>query len=136
MPVSTDPTYGYTKQATQYVVRGREGADYGRAEARRLRRPDRNRRQGHTEAEAERGVPSVRHSWAHATRNWRTGLYKMNSGGLLLPCDVCVWEDDERGATVAIARPDAMFEVVKNPALEPIVREADQRLRRALDTIT
>ena len=55
--------------------------------------------------------------------------------GLLLPCNVCVWEE-ESGATVAIARPDAMFEVVNNPALEPVVREADERLRRALDAAT
>jgi uncharacterized protein (DUF302 family) len=54
--------------------------------------------------------------------------------GLMLPCNVCVWEDDG-GATVAIARPDAMFELVQNPALDPVAREADERLRRALDTL-
>lgn len=52
--------------------------------------------------------------------------------GLLLPCNVCVWEE-EGGSVVSIARPEAMFELVKNPALQPIVEDADQRLRRALD---
>jgi uncharacterized protein (DUF302 family) len=29
--------------------------------------------------------------------------------GLLLPCNVCVWE--EEGSVVSIARPEAMFEL-------------------------
>ena len=52
--------------------------------------------------------------------------------GLLLPCNVCVWEDDG-GSVVSIARPDAMFEIVKNDALQPVAQEADRRLRLALD---
>jgi uncharacterized protein (DUF302 family) len=55
--------------------------------------------------------------------------------GLLLPCNVCVWQDAD-GATVAIARPDAMFEIVGNAALEPVARQADERLRRALEGLT
>lgn len=54
--------------------------------------------------------------------------------GLLLPCNVCVWEE-EGGAVVAIARPDAMFELVENEAVRPIAGEADERLRRALEQI-
>ena len=53
--------------------------------------------------------------------------------GLLLPCNVCVWEDDSGGSVVSIARPDAMFEIVKNDALQPVAQEADRRLRLALD---
>jgi uncharacterized protein (DUF302 family) len=55
--------------------------------------------------------------------------------GLLLPCNVCVWEDDD-GAVVSIARPDAMFQIVKNDAVQPVGDEADARLRRALARIT
>jgi uncharacterized protein (DUF302 family) len=55
--------------------------------------------------------------------------------GLLLPCNVCVWEDDG-GAVVSIARPDAMFQVVKNDAVQPVADEADARLRRALARVT
>jgi uncharacterized protein (DUF302 family) len=54
--------------------------------------------------------------------------------GLLLPCNVCVWED-EGGAVVSIARPDAMFELVDNDAVRPVADEADERLRRALEQI-
>ena len=52
--------------------------------------------------------------------------------GLLLPCNVCVWEE-ENGSVVSIARPQAMFDLVRNAALQPVVDDADQRLRRALD---
>jgi uncharacterized protein (DUF302 family) len=55
--------------------------------------------------------------------------------GLLLPCNVCIWEEDG-GSVVSIARPDALFALVRNPALQPIVEDADERLRRALETIT
>jgi uncharacterized protein (DUF302 family) len=51
--------------------------------------------------------------------------------GLLLPCNVCVWEE-EGGSVVSIARPDAMFQVVNNPAVQPVADEADAKLRRAL----
>jgi uncharacterized protein (DUF302 family) len=55
--------------------------------------------------------------------------------GLLLPCNVCVWED-EGGAVVSIAKPEAMFQVVKNEAVQPVADEADARLRRALARLT
>ena len=52
--------------------------------------------------------------------------------GLLLPCNVCVWEDGG-GSVVSIARPDAMFDIVKNGTLQSVVQEADRRLRLVLD---
>ena len=54
--------------------------------------------------------------------------------GLLLPCNVCVLED-EGGSVVSVIRPDAMFSVVKTEGLEPVVEEADRRLRKALDAV-
>jgi uncharacterized protein (DUF302 family) len=51
--------------------------------------------------------------------------------GLLLPCNVCVWEVDG-GATVAVLRPDTMAEMTRNPKVQPIADEADAKLRRAL----
>ena len=54
--------------------------------------------------------------------------------GLLLPCNVCVWEE-AGGVVVAIARPDAMFEMVGNAGLESVARDADARLRRALEAV-
>jgi uncharacterized protein (DUF302 family) len=54
--------------------------------------------------------------------------------GLLLPCNVCVWQEAD-GVTVGIARPDAMFQMVGNAGLEAVARDADARLRRALDAL-
>ena len=54
--------------------------------------------------------------------------------GLLLPCNVCVWEE-EGGSVVSIARPEAMFELVNRQDVQPVAREADQRLRRALQQV-
>jgi uncharacterized protein (DUF302 family) len=51
--------------------------------------------------------------------------------GLLLPCNVCIWED-AGAAVVSIVRPESMFEVVRNPALQPVVDEASRRLAAAL----
>lgn len=55
--------------------------------------------------------------------------------GLLLPCNVCVWEE-AGGSVISIARPQAMFELVPNAALQPVVADADQRLGRALRAAT
>jgi uncharacterized protein (DUF302 family) len=54
--------------------------------------------------------------------------------GLLLPCNVCVWQEGDE-AVVAVQRPDAMFQVVNRPGLQPIVDEAGLRLRAALDRL-
>ncbi len=54
--------------------------------------------------------------------------------GLLLPCNVVVQQEGD-GVSVSIADPRAMFSLVKNPELEPVVEEADQRLRRALESL-
>ena len=50
--------------------------------------------------------------------------------GLLLPCNVVIQEAPGGTVVVSIADPRAMFTVVDNPALAPIVDEVDQRLRR------
>jgi hypothetical protein len=44
------------------------------------------------------------------------------------------WEE-EGGSVVSIARPEAMFELVNRPDVQPVAAEADQRLRRALEQI-
>jgi uncharacterized protein (DUF302 family) len=51
--------------------------------------------------------------------------------GLLLPCNVCIWEEDG-GSVVSIAKPESMFELVASHAIAPIAAEAGDRLRRAL----
>jgi uncharacterized protein (DUF302 family) len=54
--------------------------------------------------------------------------------GLLLPCNVVIQQEGD-GVTVSIADPRAMFSLVRNPELEPVVEEADRRLRRVLDAL-
>ena len=49
--------------------------------------------------------------------------------GLLLPCNVCVWED-EGGSTVSAIIPQAMFSIVNNPSVQPIADEVAERLQR------
>ncbi len=55
--------------------------------------------------------------------------------GLLLPCNVTVFEGDEGQTVVQVIKPQSMFEVVRKPGLEGLVTEADQKLRRALEHI-
>jgi uncharacterized protein (DUF302 family) len=55
--------------------------------------------------------------------------------GLLLPCNVCLWEEDG-GTMVSIAKPAAMFEIVKSAALESLVGEVDRRLHSAIEHIS
>jgi len=54
--------------------------------------------------------------------------------GLLLPCNVVVYEDDG-GSVVSIADPIAMLEVAGNPALEPVANEARARLQRVIEAL-
>ena len=68
-------------------------------------------------------------TFAHTALTTELGI------GLLLPCNVCVWADDRGGAMVAMARPEAMFAAVGNPAMHSLVGQVDERLRRALDSI-
>lgn len=55
--------------------------------------------------------------------------------GLLLPCNVVVQEAPEGGVVVTIADPRAMFSLVDNPNLTPIVEEAESRLRRVIESL-
>jgi uncharacterized protein (DUF302 family) len=55
--------------------------------------------------------------------------------GLLLPCNVVVQEGPDAGVTVSIADPRAMFSLVDNPRLTPIVDDADSRLRRVIASL-
>jgi uncharacterized protein (DUF302 family) len=56
--------------------------------------------------------------------------------GLLLPCNVIVYETEPGRSTVAAMAPIAALGIVgQNADLQVIAREADQRLRRALATL-
>lgn len=56
--------------------------------------------------------------------------------GILLPCNVIVYETEPgRSAVAAMAPIAAMGMVGGNPALKDVAREADEKLRRALKAI-
>lgn len=56
--------------------------------------------------------------------------------GLLLPCNVIVYEDEEAGDTVvSIVDPLSMFAIGLNPALEGVAREARARLDRVVASL-
>ncbi len=52
--------------------------------------------------------------------------------GLLLPCNVIVYETSPGESVVSAMAPLAALDVVGNPELHEVAREADARLRRAL----
>jgi uncharacterized protein (DUF302 family) len=56
--------------------------------------------------------------------------------GLLLPCNVIVYEEaDEQSVVAAMAPLVALGLVGDNPQLHEVAKEADQRLRRALASL-
>ena len=54
--------------------------------------------------------------------------------GLLLPCNVVVYEEDG-GSVVAAQNPEAALNLVDNPELRPIAREARERLARVVEAV-
>ena len=54
--------------------------------------------------------------------------------GLLLPCNVIVYEDSG-GSIVAIADPIAMLQLAGNPSLERVANEARMRLEHVIETL-
>jgi uncharacterized protein (DUF302 family) len=56
--------------------------------------------------------------------------------GLMLPCNVIVYEDEEEGGSViSIVDPISMLGVVQNPELEPVADEARSRLARVAEAL-
>jgi uncharacterized protein (DUF302 family) len=54
--------------------------------------------------------------------------------GLLLPCNVIVYEENG-GSVVSIVDPISMLGVVDNPGLEPVANEARARLQRVAEAL-
>ena len=55
--------------------------------------------------------------------------------GLLLPCNVIVYEDDSGGTKVAAMDPAAAMAVVDNPAVAEVALEVRAKLERAIDNV-
>ncbi len=53
--------------------------------------------------------------------------------GLLLPCNVVVYQDDDDGTVVAALDPGVMVDLTDNPALEGVARQARESLQRVVD---
>jgi len=55
--------------------------------------------------------------------------------GLLLPCNVVVYETDPGNSVVAAMAPLEAMGVVGNPGLNPVAEQADRKLRNALASL-
>ncbi|MBC8231613.1 DUF302 domain-containing protein [bacterium] len=55
--------------------------------------------------------------------------------GLLLPCNVIVYESDEGKSVVSAIDPLMMVSIIDNPALEEIAKEVSSKMRRAIENV-
>ena len=55
--------------------------------------------------------------------------------GLFMPCNVCVFTGDAGETIVQALKPQAMAALVPEPALGPLMANADARLQRALQKL-
>jgi len=52
--------------------------------------------------------------------------------GLLLPCNVIVYETDDKKAYVAAINPVSALEIIKSPELEKIAQQVEEKMRRVV----
>jgi uncharacterized protein (DUF302 family) len=55
--------------------------------------------------------------------------------GLLLPCNVVVQETDGGDVVASVIDPKAMFALVDKPELKAVANEADERLKRVVESL-
>ncbi len=55
--------------------------------------------------------------------------------GLLLPCNVIVYETDDQKAYVSAINPVSALQVIKNRELRKIAEEVSERLKRVVDKV-
>ncbi len=55
--------------------------------------------------------------------------------GLLLPCNVIVYETNDQKAYVSALNPVSALEIMKSEELRMIAEEVSERLRRVIDTV-
>jgi uncharacterized protein (DUF302 family) len=56
--------------------------------------------------------------------------------GLLLPCNVIVYETDDKKAYVSALNPVSALEVIKSEELRKIAREVSEKLKRVIDKVS
>ena len=52
--------------------------------------------------------------------------------GLLLPCNVTVFEEDDGTVNVTVVKPSAMFQIVESEDVEPLVAEVEAAVAKVL----
>jgi uncharacterized protein (DUF302 family) len=55
--------------------------------------------------------------------------------GLLLPCNVIVYETDDRKAYVSAFNPVSALEIMKSEELRKIAEEVSEKLKKVIDTV-
>ena len=55
--------------------------------------------------------------------------------GLLLPCNVIVYQGEDGSVTVSLVRPDALFSLVDDPGMSGLMGEVSAALKKAHDAI-
>ena len=55
--------------------------------------------------------------------------------GLLLPCNVIVYEKEPGTVVVSAVKPSAMFSVVENESLVPLAKEVESLLEQAIESV-
>lgn len=55
--------------------------------------------------------------------------------GLLLPCNVIVYEGEDSDITVSFVMPREMFQLVQEPEFEPLMAEVDGAIRAAYEAL-
>ena len=56
--------------------------------------------------------------------------------GLLLPCNVIVYETDDKKVYVSALNPVSALEVIKSEELRKIAKEVSEKLQRVIDKVT
>ena len=55
--------------------------------------------------------------------------------GLLLPCNVVVFEEDDGSITTSAVNPMEMFKVVENAGMSDIAGQVDAKIRKVVDSL-
>ena len=66
----------------------------------------------------------------------RRGLWRRYGDvGLLLPCNVIVYETDDQKTCVCAINPVSALQVIKNSELRKIAEEVSEKLKRVIDKV-
>jgi uncharacterized protein (DUF302 family) len=55
--------------------------------------------------------------------------------GTLMPCNVCVWENEDGSCTIAAVNVETLFKTVNNPKLAEIARVINAKLEAVIDWV-